>query len=196
MVLKGRGGHLPRLFFTLVIRDSIASSIQKGHDNLNTKGSKEMEKTLQPSKDEFVALTSGSNLIPVYQEILADMVTPISVFRHLANCPYCFFLESVEGGERWSRFSFMGMDPMFVFKGHGTHVVMRSGDHTEEQTVEDPLHLLENCLGEYKPARLKGLPRFFGGAVGYMGYETVSFFEPIPDNGFFMFKMSQHAGNN
>ena len=140
-----------------------------------------MEKTIQPSKDEFVALTSGSNLIPVYQEILADMVTPISVFRHLANCPYCFFLESVEGGERWSRFSFMGMDPMFVFKGQGTHVVMRSGDHTEEQTVEDPLRLLENCLGEYKPARLKGLPRFFGGAVGYMGYETVSFFEPIPD---------------
>jgi anthranilate synthase component 1 len=141
-----------------------------------------MENTMYPTKDEFIGLAASSNLIPVYQEILADMVTPISVFRNLGTCPYCFFLESVEGGERWGRYTFMGMDPMFVFRSNGTHTVIQTVDHREEQTVEDPLRLLENRLGVYKPAQIEGLPRFFGGAVGYVGYETVSFFEPIPDS--------------
>jgi anthranilate synthase component 1 len=153
------------------------------HDDndLKPKGIKEMEKDMHPTKDEFLELAGAYNLIPVYREILADMVTPISVFRNLGTCPYCFFLESVEGGERWGRYSFMGMDPMFTFRSNGTQTVIRSGDSTEEQTVEDPLRLLESRLAEYKPARIEGLPRFFGGAVGYIGYETVSFFEPIPD---------------
>ena len=140
-----------------------------------------METNIHPKRDEFATLAVSSNLIPVYREILADMATPISVFRNLATCPYCFFLESVEGGERWSRYSFMGMDPMFVFRSKGTQTMIQTADGKEEHTVEDPLRLLETRLAAFKPARLEGLPRFFGGAVGYIGYETVSFFEPVPD---------------
>jgi anthranilate synthase component 1 len=75
----------------------------------------------------------------------------------------------------------MGMDPMFVFRSKRNHITIRVGDDVEEQTVEDPLRLLEDRIAAYRPARIEGLPRFFGGAVGYIGYETVSFFEPIPD---------------
>jgi anthranilate synthase component 1 len=75
----------------------------------------------------------------------------------------------------------MGMDPMFIFKSRGTQVTIQSGGNSDEQTNQDPLRLLETRLAAYRPARVEGLPRFFGGAVGYIGYETVSFFEPIPD---------------
>lgn len=140
-----------------------------------------MDKTMTPTKKQFLELARSWNIIPVYQEILADMVTPISVFRNVGNSPYCFFLESVEGGERWGRYSFTGTDPMLVFKSKGTDVEIQTGSGTEKLKVDDPLRLLESRLSAYHAAPLEGLPRFFGGAVGYIGYETVSFFEPIPD---------------
>jgi len=140
-----------------------------------------MEQKTYPSKDEFIRLTKTSNLVPVYGEILADTETPISVFRKVGTGPHSFLLESVEGGEKWARYSFMGIDPMFTFKSRGRHITIQSGDGSEEQTVDDPLRFLQTRLAAYRPAQLDGLPRFFGGAVGYIGYETVSFFEPIPD---------------
>ena len=148
-----------------------------------------MKANIFPTKDEFIKLAKtanvlkakASNLIPVYQEILADTETPIRVFKTLKPGRYSFLLESVEGGERWSRYSFMGMEPMFTFKSKATKVTIESGAGTEETTVEKPLKLLEKYLAAYRPAKVEGLPRFFGGAVGYLGYETVSFFEAIPD---------------
>jgi anthranilate synthase component 1 len=141
----------------------------------------EIEKRMYPSRDEFIELAKTSNLIPVYREMFADTETPISVFRKMGTGPYSFLLESVEGGEKWARFSFMGIDPILTFKSRGSHTIIQSCNGSEEQTVDDPLRLLQTRLAGYRPARLDGLPRFFGGAVGYIGYEMVSFFEPIPD---------------
>ncbi|MDY6954732.1 MAG: anthranilate synthase component I [Thermodesulfobacteriota bacterium] len=135
-----------------------------------------------PTKQAFLALAETSNLVPVYREILSDLETPISVFKKLNPGPYSFLLESVEGGERWGRYTFVGFDPLFIFKSTGTRVTLQRGRDSEEATVKDPLQFLESRLAAYQPAVLKGLPRFFGGAVGYIGYEAVSFFEPIPDN--------------
>jgi anthranilate synthase component 1 len=140
-----------------------------------------MEEEMHPKKNEFVRLAQTSNLIPVYRKILADTETPISVFRKLDTGPYNFLLESVEGGERWGRYSFMGIDPIFTFKSRGTLASIEIKNESKEQTVKDPLRLLETLLAAYRPAPVEGLPRFFGGAVGYIGYEVVSFFEPIPD---------------
>lgn len=148
-----------------------------------------MKENIFPTKDEFIKLAKTStfpkakaaNLIPVYQEILADTETPIRVFKALRPDRYSFLLESVEGGERWSRYSFMGMEPMLTFKSKATNVTIESDAGTEETKVKKPLQLLERYLTSYRPAKVEGLPRFFGGAVGYIGYETVSFFEAIPD---------------
>jgi len=155
----------------------------RGHSSLRLFGEGDMnEKGYYPTKEEFVRLASTSNLIPVYREMFTDLETPISAFRKLDPGPYSFFLESVEGGERWGRYSFMGFDPLFVFKSRGTTVTIQGGNHSEEQTVQDPIRFLEARLATFRPPSLEGLPRFFGGAVGYMGYEVVSFFEPIPDS--------------
>ena len=141
-----------------------------------------MKDKAYPTKDEFLRLAETSSLIPVYQEIFADLETPISIFRKLDTGPYSFFLESVEGGERWGRYTFMGFEPLFTLMSRGTRVSIQKGNKSEEQTVNDPIRFLETRLAVYRPARVAGLPRFFGGAVGYIGYETVSFFEPIPDS--------------
>ncbi len=148
-----------------------------------------MKENIFPTKEDFIKLaktpifpeTRAANLIPVYQEILADTETPIRVFKSLRPDRYSFLLESVEGGERWSRYSFMGMEPMLTFKSKATNVTVESDTGTEEIIVKKPLQLLERYLAAYRPAKIEGLPRFFGGAVGYIGYETVSFFEAIPD---------------
>jgi len=140
-----------------------------------------MKPKIYPSRETFTSLAQGANLIPIYREILADTETPIRVFKTLDTEPYAFLLESVQGGERWSRYSFMGMAPMLIFESKGTRVRIESGGKTQELEVEDPLRLLKTTLAAYRPISIEGLPRFFGGAVGYIGYETVSFFEPIPD---------------
>jgi len=136
---------------------------------------------IYPTKAEFARLAAESNLIPVYREIFADTETPISVFKKVGQSSYSFLLESVEGGERWGRYSFIGIEPLFTFRSEAKCVSIGSGDDFEKIGVEDPLSLLERLLSAYRPARMKGLPRFFGGAVGYIGYEVISFFEPIPD---------------
>ncbi len=140
-----------------------------------------MPDKMHPSKDLFLKLTTESNLIPVFREILADTETPIGVFRKLGGAPYCFLLESVQGGEKWARYSFMGIEPLATFKSKGTHVSVEAGAERQEYDVEDPVRFLETQLAAFRPARVQGLPRFFGGAVGYLAYETVSFFEPIAD---------------
>ena len=136
---------------------------------------------VHPTKEAFKDLARTANVIPVYQEILADTETPIRILKTLDTGHHSFLLESVEGGEKWSRYSFIGMDPMLIFQSNGNHIRIESDGEITEKQVDDPLRFLENKLAEYQPAPVEGLPRFFGGAVGYMGYETVSFFEPIPD---------------
>lgn len=136
-----------------------------------------------PSKKEFLALAKKGNLIPVYREILADMETPVSCYLKWGDNQYSYLLESVEGGEKIARFSFLGGSPSLVFKSKGKKVSIlhRSGKKEDFQTSKDPFFELEKILKRYRQPTMKGLPPFSGGAVGYFGYDTVRFIERIPD---------------
>lgn len=138
-----------------------------------------------PDKQEFAARAKKGNLIPVYREILADMETPVSAFRKIAGGRYAFLLESVEGGERMGRYSFLGSDPFCVIRVRGRDVrILEDGEQREFTLAEnwDPLDLVKDTLSRYKWAGGEDLPRFCGGAVGYLGYDTVRYFEKLPDN--------------
>ncbi len=128
----------------------------------------------------------AGNLLPVSCELLADLETPVSVYLKVAGGePYTFLLESVEGGERVARYSFVGLDPYLVLSVRGRLAMLhwRSGPKAgqcEEVPCDDPLRLIEAELARARLVRLPGLPRFHGGAVGYLGYETVARFERLP----------------
>jgi anthranilate synthase component 1 len=118
---------------------------------------------LVPSLGEVRALAGPGRLVPVYAELLADLETPVSAYVKLAaGESYSFLLESVEGGERLGRFSFIGIRPRQVLTIAG----------------EDPLPVLAKVLGRRELVRLPGLPRFVGGAIGYLAYDVVRFYEP------------------
>jgi len=136
---------------------------------------------LTPDYKEFKKKTKEGNLIPVYREILADLETPLSAFLKLKG-KRCFLLESVEGGEKWARYSMIGSDPSVVIEGTGKDLTIRRGKHREKiRAKKDPLEVVEAELKKYRPVVMPGLPRFFGGFVGYIGYDTVRYFEELPD---------------
>lgn len=140
--------------------------------------------TYKPSRDEFRQLARHGNLIPVYREILADMETPVSAFRRVAHRPNAFLLESVEGGERMARYSFLGADPHLTFRSKGRIVQITENGETRTVSLgadRDPLHVLEELLAKVRYVELPGLPRFVGGAVGYIGYDWVRFLEPVAE---------------
>jgi len=135
-----------------------------------------------PSLDEFLALAERGNLIPVYREILADMETPVSAFKKIDNGNTSFLLESIEGGEKWARYSFLGSGPARIFRCRGQHYEILSGGEIEEQgESKDPLDVMRRFMAPYHPVEVEGLPRFFGGFVGYLGYDMIRFIEDIPD---------------
>ena len=123
-----------------------------------------------PTLENVKERTGEGNLIPVYREILADMETPVSAFLKIACGPHSFLLESVEGGERMARYSFIGTEP---------YRVLRTG-LGEEAGAVDPLVLIQQELEKYRLIPLAELPRFHGGAVGYLAYEAVRYFEELP----------------
>lgn len=138
-----------------------------------------------PSREEFHRLAQQSNLIPVYREILADMETPVSAFRKIARGRYSFLLESVAGGERIARYSFLGTEPALVFRSKGRQGrFIRNGVVTTETIPngQDPLHRLKSLLSGYRIALPAELPRFVGGLVGYIAYDMVRFFERLPED--------------
>ena len=135
----------------------------------------------QPSLEEFKQRAKKGNLIPVYREILADMETPVSAFRKIDDGRHSFLLESMEGGEKWARYSFLGSRPSVVVRGFGRGMeITRDGKTTKKTFERDPLEAVKELLAEYKPVPDPLLPRFFGGAVGFMGYDVVRFFEDLP----------------
>ncbi len=141
--------------------------------------------TVTPSREEFRRLADRGNLIPVYRDILADMETPVSAFRRLAHRPNAFLLESVEGGERMARYSFLGSDPYRTLRAKGRTVRITEGGETRTIELEpgrDPLHVLEELMADVRYVALPGLPRFVGGAVGYIGYDWVRFLEPVGES--------------
>ncbi len=135
-----------------------------------------------PSRSEFGAKVGLGNLIPVYREIVADTETAVSAFLKIGGGDYVFLLESVQGGEKWARYSFLGRNPSLVIRTRGNQAeLLKSGSPAERRTITDPLDLVKEALSIYRPVRVKGLPRFFGGMVGYLAYDAVRFFETLPD---------------
>lgn len=139
--------------------------------------------SVYPSFEEFCTLTKRGNLIPVYREILADMETPVSAFKKIDNGKCSFLLESIEGGEKWARYSFLASGGATVFRSRGDrYQVLRDDAIIEEDTCVDPVAHLQRLMRRYRPVEMEGLPRFCGGAVGYMGYDMVRYIEQLPDS--------------
>jgi anthranilate synthase component 1 len=134
-----------------------------------------------PSRNDFFKLARRGNLIPVYREVLADMETPVSAFRKIDDGRSAFLLESIEGGEKWARYSFLGVGSGRLFRSRGQYFeIVENGEVVHSGEVADPLLELKSFVGRYAPVELPGLPRFFGGAVGYLGYDMVRFIEDLP----------------
>ena len=137
-----------------------------------------------PDKDEFIRRSQLGNLVPVYREIIADMETPVSAYRKIARGKHSFLLESVEGGEHQGRYSFLGTDPFLIFKSKGRDIQIIERWRADKIVLEDgqdPLDILKGLLSRYKWVDSPDLPKFCGGAVGYIGYDMVRFFEKLPD---------------
>ena len=139
-----------------------------------------------PSEKEFIKLSEKGNLIPVYGEVLADLETPLSAYGKIASrAKYSFLLESVEGEEKIARFSFLAADPELIFQTEGrtaTITRFKNGKAAaEKKKIEkSPLTFLREIMKEFRFVAIPGLPRFCGGLIGYMGYDTVRFFERLP----------------
>ncbi|MCG5496552.1 anthranilate synthase component I [Ectothiorhodospira variabilis] len=124
-------------------------------------------------------ISQGYNRIPLVREVLADLDTPLSVYMKLAAKPYSCLLESVQGGEKWGRYSFIGLPARKVVRVQGKEVrVEEGGEVTESLRVDDPLQWLESFQARYRVPDLPDLPRFSGGLVGYFGYDTIGYIEP------------------
>jgi anthranilate synthase component 1 len=134
-----------------------------------------------PSFQEFKQLANQGNLIPLFEETHFDWETPISAFRKIDHGPYSFLLESVEGGEKWGRYTFAGSNPSHIFRSkQETFEILKNGEVLRRGEARDPLKPLEKFLAEYRPVLYDSLPPFFGGAVGYLSYDVVRSFEKLP----------------
>jgi anthranilate synthase component 1 len=120
--------------------------------------------------------------VPIFAELPADLDTPLSAYLRLRPGPYSFLLESVEGGEKWARYSFLGTEPLMVLTAKNGRIrVKRAGSQVEERLPDgDPLEALRTLLKEFAPVSVPGLPRFQGGAVGYLAYDMVRHMERVP----------------
>ena len=137
-----------------------------------------------PSLEDFRKKAQHGNLIPVFKSILADMETPVSAFHKIDAGEYSFLLESVEGGEHVGRYSFLGSEPSILFQSKDNQVRIQDLEEgtTTELESSYPLGELEKLMRRYQPVEVEGLPRFHGGAVGYLSYDAVRFFEELPDS--------------
>ncbi|MGH8172507.1 MAG: anthranilate synthase component I family protein, partial [Rhodanobacteraceae bacterium] len=131
------------------------------------------------SQDEFAALAAqGYNRIPVAREVLSDLDTPLSVYLKLADGPYAYLFESVEGGENWGRYSIIGLPcrRVYVLRGN-TLTIEELGEVVESRSLSDPLAEIERIRATYRVPMLAELPAFTGGLVGYFGFETIAYIE-------------------
>ncbi len=126
--------------------------------------------------DEYAR--QGYTRVPVVREVLADLDTPLSAYRKLAAGPYSYLFESVQGGERWGRYSMIGLPAAEVIRIHGRRILITDADGERQLDVPDPIAWIEAYRQEYNTPEIPGLPRFNGGLVGYFGYDSVRYFEP------------------
>ena len=136
---------------------------------------------ITPTLEDARELARHGNLIPVYRDFLADMETPVSVYDKVTTGPYSFLLESVEGGERLARYSFIGTEPRVVARlRDGIASIHSAGNPTRTEPFSDPLAFIRDLIAPYKPVALPDMPRFVGGVVGYLAYECARYFEKLP----------------
>ena len=139
--------------------------------------------TYHPTIEKFRTASRKANLIPVYRKLPMGKETPISAFQKLASCEHVYILESAEKGGKFGRYSFIGAEPSIILRCKGKKAEILSPGRHEVITLQnrDPLHLLKDCMAKYRVARDENLPPFYGGAVGYLSYDMVRFFEQVPD---------------
>jgi len=132
-----------------------------------------------PDFSQFLTLTKQGNFVPVYQEWVADLETPVSAwYKVCAGQPYSFLLESVEGGENVGRYSFLGCDPLWVLSNKGDLTTQTYRDASVKVFEGDPFEVLASCLKPYQPVKLPQLPPGIGGLFGFWGYELIRWIEP------------------
>src|SRR5882672_6589498 len=156
-------GHCAGPAFELLYRRGAETGCRQAPESGQI-GDRRVAMQFSPSREAFLQLSRKGNVIPVCADLLADLETPVSAFAKLRGHGPAFLLESVEGGENVSRYSFIGCNPRKIISA-------QAGDG-------DPLKLLEAELAGYKPVDVPGLPPFTGGAVGYLGYEFIHSVEP------------------
>ena len=137
--------------------------------------------TMKPSFAEFQQMSLKGNLIPVYQEFLADTETPVSAYLKLKEASYSYLLESADSGNRWGRFSFIGIKPFLKILSWDNEVeVIKSDSREVLKDIENPLLVLRDLLKKFDPVKAEGLPSFQGGLVGYVNYDLIRKWERLP----------------
>ena len=138
-----------------------------------------------PEPHTFAQMIGSSDLVPVHRTIIADLDTPLTIFAKVAgDDPHAFLFESMEGGEKWGRYSFIGLSPLLTFTSVRDLVRIEypgQAGGIEERSGVNPLVELRKLLASFSVSNAPGLPRFYGGAVGFLGYDMVRFMEKLPD---------------
>lgn len=134
----------------------------------------------KPDFSQYKELSKSYNLVPVFREIFVDMETPISVYKKVCQGENTYLLESVEGGENLARYSFIGFEPYITYECKNGQGMVREGNLETTDNME-PLKAMEDIMRKFNAPQLEGLPRFYGGAVGYFGYDMVRYIEDLPE---------------
>jgi hypothetical protein len=137
----------------------------------------------RPSYEEFARFLGTASCIPVYRQLTGDGLTPVSAFGRIARSAPSFLFESVIGGEKVGRFSFLGTEPFLRFEARGNDVTITATEKPKSPrrfTSPDPFRELQDLVERYRAVPLRGLPRFAGGAVGYASYDAVRYTESLP----------------
>ena len=137
-----------------------------------------------PDLETFATMLEQADLVPLHRTIVADLDTPLTIFAKVAGTDrHAFLFESMEGGEKWGRYSFIGLDPLATFESRRDQVVIKGSGINEPETRDkvNPLDELRTLLASFNAIKAPGLPRFYGGAVGFLGYDMIRFIEDIPD---------------
>ena len=134
-----------------------------------------------PDLQTFRDKCRQGNVVPVYRQLMADTLTPVSAFQKVADSPYAFLLESVSGPEKIGRYCFLGSSPFALFRSQNDVVEIQEGDEVRRIETDNPFHEFREYLSRFELAHVEGLPRFSCGAVGYMGYDVVRYVEHLPD---------------
>lgn len=137
-----------------------------------------------PELETFAEMIKGTGLVPLHRTIVADLDTPLTIFAKVAGEEkHAFLFESMEGGEKWGRYSFIGLDPLVTFESLRDRVTLSGPDFAQPEVREgvNPFTELRDLLAAFNASTAPGLPRFYGGAVGFLGYDMIRFIEEIPD---------------